>query len=366
MTWVGKIEGSLRSLGRHNMTAAVATKTGWSKHRGLVILALGYQWFYNGANFLAFKVAGNFLHPLMVATLRFSVAALILLPLVLARWRRSPASAHELGGAALIGITMLVASQALAIWGTHFLPAGVASVFGSSAPLFLALFAWGVFRQPLTRRQLAGVAIGFVGLAVMGCSSATGGDFRPIGAVLTLVAAAAWATGSLLSPRLALPRDPVIGLAVQLAAAGLVLSAIVTVSGITAATHLARVPLAAWGALSFLIVASTLIGYAVFLALNAQVSPTLANTFNYAAPVVALCLSALVLHEPLTLVKLLSGGIALMGVALMIEPKRPDKRPQSTGAKQQNERANGDRSEPCRTSVNTYHVQERHGYDGSN
>src|SRR5207237_8999112 len=106
--------------------------------------------------------------------------------------------------------------------------------------------------------------------------------------------------------------------------------------------------LAAWGALSFLIVASTLIGYAVFLALNAQVSPTLANTFNYAAPVVALYLSALVLHEPLTLVKLLSGGIALMGVALMIEPKRPDKRPQSTGAKQQDERADhagADRSE---------------------
>ena len=48
------------------------------------------------------------------------------------------------------------------------------------------------------------------------------------------------------------------------------LSAIVTVSGITATTHLARVPLAAWGALSFLIVASTLIGYAIFLALDAH------------------------------------------------------------------------------------------------
>jgi drug/metabolite transporter (DMT)-like permease len=61
------------------------------------------QWFYNGANFLAFKVAGNFLHPLMVATLRFSVAALILLPFALARWRRPPASARELGRHCLDG-----------------------------------------------------------------------------------------------------------------------------------------------------------------------------------------------------------------------------------------------------------------------
>ena len=65
--------------------------------------------------------------------------------------------------------------------------------------------------------------------------------------------------------------------------------------------------------------ASTLIDYAVFLTLNVKVSATLANTFNYAAPVVALCLSALLLHEPLTLVKLVSGGIALLGVALMID-----------------------------------------------
>ncbi len=75
----------------------------------------------------------------------------------------------------------------------------------------------------------------------------------------------------------------------------------------------------AWGALAFLIVASTLIGYAVFLTLNAKVSPTLANTFNYAAPVIALCLSALLLHEPLTMFKLVAGGMTLAGVALMID-----------------------------------------------
>lgn len=70
----------------------------------------------------------------------------------------------------------------------------------------------------------------------------------------------------------------------------------------------------AWTALAFLVVESTLIGYAVCLTLNAQVSTTLVNTFNYAAPVIALFLSAL-LHEPLTLVKLISGGIALVGRA---------------------------------------------------
>ncbi|WP_158957130.1 DMT family transporter [Paraburkholderia acidisoli] len=307
------------------MIATNPATSGWSTHRGWIALAVGYQWFYNGANFLAFKVAGNAFHPLMVATLRFSLAALILLPVALARWRRAPASLRELGGAALIGVTMLVASQALAIWGTHFLPAGVAAVFGSSSPLFLAVFAWAVFHQPLTRRQLAGVAIGFAGLALMGWTSARGSEFRPQGAVLALTACAAWAAGSLLASRVPLPRDPVIGLMAQLASASGVLGAMVGVSGIAAATRFTRVPLAAWAALAFLVIASTLIGYAVFLSLNARVSSTLANTFNYAAPVIALGLSALLLHEPLTLVKLASSGIALVGVALMIARERPER-----------------------------------------
>jgi hypothetical protein len=69
----------LRSLGRHNMTATAAPRTDWSKHRGLVILAVGYQWFYNGANFLAFKVAGNVLHPLIVASTLIGYAVFLAL-----------------------------------------------------------------------------------------------------------------------------------------------------------------------------------------------------------------------------------------------------------------------------------------------
>ena len=95
--------------------------------------------------------------------------------------------------------------------------------------------------------------------------------------------------------------------------------AIVTAStgdfGLTDLTHL---PTAACWALAFLVVGSTLVGYAVFLAVNADVSPTIANTFNYAAPVVALLLSAALLGEHLSFAKLFAAGVALSGVALMI------------------------------------------------
>ncbi|SDV47250.1 hypothetical protein [Chitinasiproducens palmae] len=46
--------------------------------------------------------------------------------------------------------------------------------------------------------------------------------------------------------------------------------------------------------------AGTLTGYAVFPAVNANVSPTIANTFNYGSPAVALLMSAALPGERLS------------------------------------------------------------------
>lgn len=299
-------------------SAALKRGADWSDSRGLVALAVGYQWFYNGANFIAFKVAGETLHPLIVATIRFTAAALLMLPFGLWRLRKYPASTRQLVAAGGLGVLMLVGSQALAIWGTHFLPAGVASVFGSAAPLFLVLFASTLFREPLSKREITGVSVGFVGIALMGWSAASSGQFSLVGVVMMVTASACWGAGSLLGRRLPLQKDPVVSLSAQLTAASLLLLLVSATSGLLVHADVAHLPTGAWGSLAFLTIGSTLIGYAVFVALNAKVSSTLANTFNYVAPVIALVLSALYLREQITISKAVAAGIALVGVALMV------------------------------------------------
>lgn len=308
---------------RHRIAGSRAG-AGWARSRLLVLLAVGYQWFYNGANFVAFKVGGDAMHPLALATLRFAIAALVILPFGLWRLQR-PASLSELANAAGLGVTMLACSQSVAIIGTHLLPAGVASVFGSAAPIFLALFAWVALREPLGVRQVCGIALGFAGLLLMAWFTSHGGGFSPVGAALTLAASGCWAAGSLWAQRLRLPADPVVALTAQLLAAAAVLVGTAAASGIASRIDLAHLPAAAWWALAFLVVASTLVGYGVFLAVNADVSPLIANTFNYASPAVALLLSAALLAEPLTVPKLFAAGVALSGVALMVRRSPPRK-----------------------------------------
>lgn len=216
-----------------------ASSRGSAKSIGpvVVVLGVGYQWLYNGVNFLAFKVGGDAFHPLMLAALRFGGAAILILPFAAWRWRLHPASRRELAGAAVLGPVMLIGSQTLAIWGTHYLPAGVASVFSSAAPVFIALFAWTFYREMPGRRQLAGIALGLVGLVAMAWLSSSGAGFRPIGAVMTLGASALWAAGSLGAARLRLPSDPAIGLAAQLVPTGVLLALTVCLTGIKTSLH---------------------------------------------------------------------------------------------------------------------------------
>ena len=71
-----------------------------------------------------------------------------------------------------------------------------------------------------TRGSLVGVAIGFVGIAVL---VRPGGGASAIGLVLVVGSAVAWAVGSYLSGRLPMPRDAFAATALEMLVGGLVL-----------------------------------------------------------------------------------------------------------------------------------------------
>ena len=69
--------------------AASSSRSAKTIGPALIIVGVGYQWLYNGVNFLAFKVGGEAFHPLMLAALRFGIATILILPIAAWRWRVS-------------------------------------------------------------------------------------------------------------------------------------------------------------------------------------------------------------------------------------------------------------------------------------
>ncbi len=207
---------------KHQITG-LSRRAGWAQSRVLVLLAVGYQWFYNGANFVAFKVGGDAVHPLLLATMRFAIAALIILPFGLWRLYRRRADLSELANAAGLGVTMLVGASRSPSSGPtccrrawrrcsdrrrrsslHYLP-------GSRCASRLAC------GKSVASRLASRVLCSWLG------SLRASGGFSPVGAALTLAASGCWAGGSLWAPRLRLPADPVVALTTQLVAAATVL-----------------------------------------------------------------------------------------------------------------------------------------------
>jgi drug/metabolite transporter (DMT)-like permease len=123
------------------------------------------------ALFSTVEVASKFLAgavpPLRMAFFRFFISGLILAPVSLGLWRKAGKrfGARDfllLGGLGAVGVTASIGLFHLAI---HYLQANVAAIVFSTNPVFIALMAPLLLREPLTRRKMAAVALGLLGMA---------------------------------------------------------------------------------------------------------------------------------------------------------------------------------------------------------
>lgn len=152
--------------------AAVSIWAGW-----IVVARLGLR---------------NSLTPWDIAALRFGVAGLLMLPLVLARgW-----AIDRLGWSGLAAIVLGGAAPVfLANWGLMFAPAAHAgALFPGVMPLMVALLAAAVLREELTAAKKLGFALILVGvLAITLSSGGELGSAQNLGHALFLCAGLAWA-----------------------------------------------------------------------------------------------------------------------------------------------------------------------------
>ena len=232
------------------------------------------------------------------------------LPLVLAALRPP-----HLGGVLALGWSGLTLSAWLSMAALGHLPSGVSSLLSNSSPLMVALAATVLIRERPDWRTLAGIAVGFVGVAVVVLRG--GADARGVSAVgvaLGLLSAAFWAVYTTLMRRLAAGQDTlVVGAATALVAA-VPLGIVAEVDGgyrrllaASATTHLVLL----WCG-----VMATGVTFTMWVFLLKRIPAANAATFQYLIPLFALVLALPIAGEPLTLAVLLGAGLIVGGVTL--------------------------------------------------
>ncbi|HYT78246.1 MAG TPA: DMT family transporter [Actinomycetota bacterium] len=265
------------------------------------------------STFSLFKVAWREIDPVAFTGLRFGAMVVFAMGLLAASNSRTHVQRGDLPALLASGLTGYFAYQMGFILGLDRTSAIATAVLIATSPIWSILFAWAVGRERPSRTQLAGVLVGFIGVAVFvrawaALGSATWGD------LLSLMAAAAFGAYGVINQPLTRRYS-----GVQLMAYGLLSGgSLVALVGIPAMVHQ---DWSAVGATSWVILVYAVVGpvYLAYVLWNWAINRKgIARTvvYGFLTPVVAAAIAVLWLHEPVQPEEAAGAVLILAGLAI--------------------------------------------------
>jgi drug/metabolite transporter (DMT)-like permease len=273
------------------------------------LLFLAMLW---GGSFIFIRIAVPVLGPVVLVTMRVLLAGAALLVYaritrsdleVRARWRQ-----YLILGALNSAIPFVLISAA-----ELHLPASLAAILNATSPLFGAIIAAIWIKDPLTRRKLAGLALGLLGVSVLvGWSPIPLSPAVVLSAGASLLGAAFYGLASVYTKAKVAGAKPV-GMATgSQFAAGLLLLPFVPF-----AAPAGPVSPAALASVLALALLCTALAYLLYFRLIVDVGPAKALTVTFLVPIFGTLWGALFLGEPVTISMLVGCGVILAGTALV-------------------------------------------------
>lgn len=250
-----------------------------------------------------------------VILVRYAGASVIFLPLL---WRLRVRVARE-DLLALVGLAVLAVpvNQGLLLVGLERSTAGHAALLYALTPIFVFLIARSRLGERTSRAKVAGIAIAFVGVAVVllaGGKVSWSADSPWVGDLLILGAVVAWAVYAVWGKTYAERYGAVAfsGLTVLLGALTLVPFALLSVRLGRFGTLTGH----AWGALAFLVVVSSMLAYVMYYWAMARTDASRVAIWANVQPVFAALLSWSLYGERITGSFLAGGAMVIAGVVL--------------------------------------------------
>jgi len=300
--------------------AAPAARLGGERWKLAAAFAAVYLFW--GGTFLAIRYAVAEIPPFLTIALRCAGGAALLFLWCRARGELARPTAAEWRVAALAGLLLFVGCHGVLAWAEQRVTSGQAALLMTSIPLWLVLLDSFRRRRLPAARVLAGLAVGVLGIAVLTGGSGWTGSLADLAALLA--SGLAWAAGSLVARHGARPASAVQSTAMQLAAGAVAVFLGSVLLGEIPGWSPAEVSARAVGALAFLIVGGTALGFAAYTWLLRVTTPAAVGTYAFVNPVIAVGLAWAVGDEAASLRTVAAAALVVGAVVLTRErPRRP-------------------------------------------
>lgn len=297
-----------------------------------VVISLASVYLIWGSTYLAIKFAvaperGAPLPSMLMPAVRFGVSGVLLFAWSVRRsagdGRPDPLGWPQWRATLIAAMLLLVGGNGLVtIAESRGLDSGITAVIVAMTPLWVALIGAVRRDKPLPRIGVVGLALGFAGVAALLWPSGDAHIDTPA-AFAVVLAALSWAAGSYYSRGAPMPRRPLVMTGMEMLWGSLAFMVLSVLRGELAGFSPSAVSESAWWALVYLTVIGGMVAYTAYVWLLRNAPLSLATTYAYVNPIVAVFLGWLLANEKLTPRDLVATVIVVVSVALILSTHRP-------------------------------------------
>ena len=273
------------------MTGAPSTDSSATSNRLTLLFCLGALYFIWGTTYLAMRTVVLEVSPFLMGSARFVLAGTVLMLALRARGAAWP-TLKEWLYAVPIGTCLFVLGNGLVGRAEQSLSSAAAAVVCATTPLCAAALA-PLFGERFRRQEVLATVLGFVGVVVL----FSGAEFKAdlTSSIILAVAPMGWALGSLLTRRLPMAKG-LMSAATQMLTGGVMMGLVAAVRGELVVPHPSTKAIAAW---VYLLIFGSLVSFSAYNWLLRNARPSLAMSYSYVNPVVAVAMGAFIGHERL-------------------------------------------------------------------
>ena len=293
------------------------------QHRWRVIVAFLLVYVFWGSTYLGIAIGVKSIPPYLMTGVRFFIAGVLMLLYCWWTGRGIRVSFGQLAKLGVIGCLLLSVSNVILAWAEQVVPTGLAALIVAITPLWFLVIDAFMFRgdRP-SAKGYVGLVLGIFGIAVLLwpklMATTALGRQQFFAASALIFASFSWSMGSALSKRWQKGIDPFSASAWEMVVAGAVNLIVATAFGEFA--H-ARWTASGIGAIAYLIVFGSWVGFSAYIWLLQHVSMSKVATYAYVNPVVAVFLGWIVLHERVDTYILAGTAIVVISVAIVTQSK---------------------------------------------
>lgn len=284
-----------------------------------IIVAFALVYFIWGSTYLGIRIAIETIPPFLMAGVRFLLAGTLLF--AIARQRdRSPITRVHWRSAFIVGALMLAFANGGVTWAEQKVDSGLAALLVTMVPFWLVLMDWNRTGNRPNRLVIGGLITGFLGVILLiGPDKIISGDSHIdlVGVVVILFATLCWATGSILSKQVELPKTPITGTSMEMLSGGVVLLFASILTGDWTKIEFSAVSAESLAAMFYLSIVGSIVAFTAYIWLLKNVSASRVGTYAYVNPLVALLLGWTFADEAITTRTIAAAAIIIGSVALI-------------------------------------------------